>query len=57
MVEPMGADSLVWLRRGAETSLSVRLDGDTRVADGDRLPVAFPPERLSLFDDATGARL
>ncbi len=57
MVEPMGADSLVWLRQGSETSLSVRLDGDTRVAAGDRLPVAFPPERLSLFDEATGARL
>ncbi|MEJ1161900.1 ABC transporter ATP-binding protein [Prosthecomicrobium sp. N25] len=57
MVEPMGADSLVWCRLGRKVSMSVRLDGERRVASGDRLKLRFPADRLSLFDDASGDRL
>ena len=56
LVEPMGADSLVWCRCGA-TSLSVRLDGERRATPGSDVHLTFSPERLSLFDEATGKRL
>jgi hypothetical protein len=35
----------------------VRLPGSARVASGDVLSLAAPPERLHLFDAGTGARL
>jgi len=57
MVEPMGADTLVWCRLSDGTPLSLRREADARIQPGDTLPVSFPAEALSLFDDATGARL
>ncbi|MBL8698280.1 MAG: ABC transporter ATP-binding protein [Alphaproteobacteria bacterium] len=56
MVEPMGADSLVWCRSGG-TSISVRLDGERRARLGETARLDFSRERLSLFDEASGRRL
>jgi multiple sugar transport system ATP-binding protein len=56
LIEPMGAETLVWTKVAGEP-LSIRLDGDTQITAGQALPVAFPPDRLSLFDAATGIRL
>lgn len=57
MVEPMGADSLVWCRLPNGAPLALRHAAETGLSPGDPLPVAFPADTLSLFDDATGARL
>jgi multiple sugar transport system ATP-binding protein len=56
LVEPMGAETIVWCRLAGKP-LSVRVDGDSRIRAGERLPIAFPAERLNIFDAATGARL
>ncbi|MBI1773888.1 MAG: sn-glycerol-3-phosphate ABC transporter ATP-binding protein UgpC [Proteobacteria bacterium] len=56
LMEPMGAESLVWCRL-AGSPLSIRVGGDTRIAKGDVLPIEIPPGHLSLFDDASGERL
>ena len=56
MIEPMGADTLVWCRVGA-LPLSMRISGQTRITLGEQLKLVFPPEHISIFDDATGARL
>jgi multiple sugar transport system ATP-binding protein len=56
MIEPMGGDALAWSRFGSKPC-SIRLDGETRVKAGDRLPLHIPPHRLNLFDHTTGARL
>ena len=56
MIEPMGADTLVWCRVGA-LPLSMRVSGQTRITLGEQLKLVFPPEHISIFDDATGARL
>jgi multiple sugar transport system ATP-binding protein len=54
--EPMGADTLAWFLAG-EQRISVRL----KSADAQALPssaaLAFDAGKLSLFDNATGARL
>ena len=57
LVEPMGADSLVWCRTAAGTAFSVRLPGDTVVRKGERLRAEVPAAFLSLFDMATGQRI
>ena len=56
LVEPMGAETIVWCRIAGEP-LSVRVEGETTIAAGDRLPVTFPVERVNLFDGKTGLRL
>ena len=56
MIEPMGAETLVWTTFAGKP-FAIRLDGDAAVRIGERLPLAFPPDRLNLFDAATGARL
>jgi multiple sugar transport system ATP-binding protein len=56
IIEPMGAETLVWTRVGG-APFAVRLDGDAAVAIGESIPLTFPPDRLNLFDAATGARL
>jgi multiple sugar transport system ATP-binding protein len=56
MVEPMGADSLVWCRLGG-ASLSARVSGQARIAPGQSLPVSLPAEHISLFDETSGDRL
>jgi multiple sugar transport system ATP-binding protein len=56
LVEPMGADSLVWCRDG-ESVLGVRLSGEQHLEPGTPLPLAVQAERISLFDTASGRRL
>ena len=56
MIEPMGADSLVWLRDDT-VSLGVRIDGETALKEGDTPPLNAPIDQLSLFSTETGARL
>jgi len=57
MVEPMGADSLIWCRLADGTAFSLRHDADAQSQGGDTLPVRFPAETLSLFDAKSGQRL
>jgi multiple sugar transport system ATP-binding protein len=52
----MGADTLFWTEIG-DQPLSVRTDGERRIAVGDTLRLSFDPARLSLFDAETGERL
>jgi multiple sugar transport system ATP-binding protein len=56
IVEPMGAETLVWCRVDGEL-MSVRLDGETTTRVGETMQVGFPADRLNLFDAASGARL
>jgi multiple sugar transport system ATP-binding protein len=55
MVEPMGADSLVWCRDG-KLSLGVRMPGEQSVDLGTTLPIGLTTAQLSLFD-GNGRRL
>ncbi|WP_342359563.1 sn-glycerol-3-phosphate ABC transporter ATP-binding protein UgpC [Terrarubrum flagellatum] len=57
MVEPMGADSLVWCRLPGGVSFSIRLESDAAPHAGDAMPISFPASACSLFDEATGDRL
>ncbi|WP_029075631.1 ABC transporter ATP-binding protein [Kaistia adipata] len=56
LVEPMGADSLVW-GDVAGTQFSVRIDGDAHVDTPSVVDAWFEPAQASVFDLATGARL
>jgi multiple sugar transport system ATP-binding protein len=56
IIEPMGAEMLVWTTIAGEP-FSIRLDGDAPIAIGQTMPVAFPGDRLNLFDAETGVRL
>ncbi|WP_336055979.1 ABC transporter ATP-binding protein [Nitratireductor sp. CH_MIT9313-5] len=56
VIEPMGADTLVWSRlHGHE--LRFRVDGQTSLSKGEVVPIGFDPARASLFDANTEARL
>lgn len=57
MVEPMGADMLIWSRLADGTAFSFRQDADAQVRVGDSLTVRFPADALSLFDETSGRRL
>ena len=54
--EPMGADSLVWLKLG-ETSVSARSSSGKRYRPGDRVAFAFDMATASLFDAASENRI
>ncbi|MGZ5912207.1 MAG: ABC transporter ATP-binding protein, partial [Reyranella sp.] len=56
MVEPMGSDQLAWLRLGSYP-LSMRLPADTPIAAGQSLQLRLPPDKLNVFDAASGRRL
>jgi multiple sugar transport system ATP-binding protein len=56
IVEPMGANTLVWTKL-ADTNFAFLVDSDSRLKTGERIPIGFDPARASLFDEATGARL
>jgi multiple sugar transport system ATP-binding protein len=56
LVEPMGADSLLWGSVGEET-VSIRAGSDEDHKIGEKLQAYFQPGRASLFDADTGARL
>lgn len=54
--EPMGADSLVWLRLDGHV-FSVRVEAGRRFAAGEPVKITFKPDSLSLFDAKTEERL
>ncbi len=54
--EPMGADSLVWLKLG-DRSVSVRCFSGKRYRPGDRVPLAFDMTIASLFDAGSENRI
>jgi multiple sugar transport system ATP-binding protein len=56
LVEPMGADSLVWLKNGGAT-LSARMSGEQPIATGAPVRPAPDPHKISLFAADTGDRL
>ncbi|HEY8382619.1 MAG TPA: sn-glycerol-3-phosphate ABC transporter ATP-binding protein UgpC [Microvirga sp.] len=56
IVEPMGADTVVWCRDGAQ-SIQARTNGNRKVARGDRLSLAVDAAEVSLFSPDTGDRL
>ncbi|MBB3930663.1 multiple sugar transport system ATP-binding protein [Kaistia hirudinis] len=56
MLEPMGADSLVWGRVGS-SSFSIRIDGDQHIDTPARIDAFFSPDHASIFDAASGNRL
>jgi multiple sugar transport system ATP-binding protein len=56
VIEPMGADSLLWGEVGSE-AVSIRANSDESHAVGERVDAHFQPGRASLFDAASGVRL
>ncbi len=56
LVEPMGSDTLAWAVL-AGNRFRIRMDGQARVAAGDRLAIGIDPSRASLFDKKTEDRL
>jgi len=56
LVEPMGADSLLWGTVGDE-QVSVRIGPDETHELGERIDVHFQPAAASIFDAETGERL
>jgi multiple sugar transport system ATP-binding protein len=56
IVEPMGADTLVWTTLAGQP-FRFRVDGGTRVGAHEPATVGFDPARASLFDATTEARL
>ncbi len=56
LVEPMGAETIVWCRLAGQ-SVSVRLEGDSPIKAGENLSLAFPIDRVNVFDAKTGLRL
>jgi multiple sugar transport system ATP-binding protein len=56
LIEPMGADSLLWGTIGDE-SVSIRANPDETHRIGEKVNAHFQPSRASLFDAETGVRL
>jgi multiple sugar transport system ATP-binding protein len=56
MIEPMGSDLLAWSRLGG-APVSLRLPAESPIKPGDRITVAIPSAKVSLFDRASGRRI
>ena len=56
LTEPMGSDSLVWLRSG-DTTFSVRVDSKDQFKVEEKLPVHFNISTSSLFDANSEERI
>ncbi|PRY77339.1 multiple sugar transport system ATP-binding protein [Yoonia maritima] len=56
LVEPMGSDTLVYAKLGKH-SFRIRMDGQARVRDGEKISIGIDPSRASLFDKSTEDRL
>jgi multiple sugar transport system ATP-binding protein len=56
IVEPMGADTMVWTKVAGQ-DFRLRMEGQARVAPGDALHIGFDPIRASIFDKGTEERL
>jgi multiple sugar transport system ATP-binding protein len=57
LIEPLGAESLVFFEYGGPAPLVAKIDPETRIASGDNLTFAFDPAGYHLFDADSGARL
>jgi multiple sugar transport system ATP-binding protein len=55
LVEPMGSDSLVWLKL-ENTLMSARVESNQHFAPGQKVSVRFRIGLASVFDEATGDR-
>ena len=56
MVEPMGAETLVWARVAGEP-FSLRVEHTVKLRPGDRIDLGFPGENVHVFRAGTGERL
>ncbi len=56
LIDPMGADSLLWGTVGADT-VAIRIGPDDTFAKGQKLQAWFQPDHASLFDAKSGERL
>ena len=56
LVEPMGSDSLVWIKLQNQ-SLSVRVESSERHHPGEKVQVTFRVGLSSIFDAESGERL
>jgi multiple sugar transport system ATP-binding protein len=56
LVEPMGSDSLVWLKID-DILFSARVESNQHFAPGQKVNVRFRIGLASVFDEATGDRL
>jgi multiple sugar transport system ATP-binding protein len=56
LVEPLGADSLVWCTDGG-LSLEVRTAGERAIRPGTPMALGIDPRRISLFSADGGTRL
>ncbi len=56
LIDPMGADSLLWGTVG-ETMVSVRIGSEDTFRHGEVLKAGFHPNVVSVFDAASGVRL
>ncbi|MDF0601672.1 ABC transporter ATP-binding protein [Psychromarinibacter sp. C21-152] len=56
LVEPMGSDTLVWCQVAGQP-FHFNMDGQEKVAPGDRLTIGFDAARGSMFDKDSEARL
>ena len=57
LIEPLGAESLVFFEYGGATPLVAKVDPETRIASGDNLTFGFDPAGYHFFDADSGARL
>jgi multiple sugar transport system ATP-binding protein len=57
VVEPVGERSLLYVSLDAGPELTLAVPGATDLGEGASLRVRIPPERVHLFDGATGAAL
>ena len=56
IVDPMGSDTLVWTKLGGQI-LSLRVEADKTLRNGEAIRIGFDPARASLFDAQTDNRL
>jgi len=56
LIDPMGADSLLWGAVGTDT-VSIRIGPDDTYTIGEKLKAWFQPGQASLFDARTGDRI
>ena len=56
IVEPMGADTLVWCELDGH-SFRIRVDGQSEIKEGDMIDIGFSSNAVSLFDKSSEIRL
>jgi len=56
LLEPMGADTLVWTKFGGN-ELRLRMDGQAKVAEGQEIEIGLSADSMHLFDSQTEERL